>query len=629
MDAEYRTLIAETIDKRAKEYADLSDEIWGYAEPRFQEYESSRAQQEFFKSRGFSVKAGLAGEETAFIAEYGSGKPVIAFLGEFDALSSLQQEADCTERRPIPGKENGHGCGHHLLGTGAIGAALLYRDYLKENGTKVYIRDNIIYLSLSDMRNFFDKYIYVDEKYGKVISTYNSNIVTLDINNGQMHLNDGNVSTVQTPLKVDDVLYIPFSQMEEAYDATCTYISETDTVIIDTEDRDKTFATLAKDTNLKSRTRNLSRTIAKLEENEEVMIVEQDDDWSEVRTSKGKIGYINNSAIGSKSEVKSTKTEEDKSDEKINMFWDYFYAEESIPDRTGQSFEGVNVVSPSFFILDSNGEIRTNIGYRGEAYINWVHSNGYEVWAMFSNDSLQQLTSNIINDYEARENLILDIVELAKQYGLDGINIDFENMYREDEDIFSRFIIELEPRLRAVGKTLSVDVTAPDGADSWSMCYDRNVIGDVADYIVFMAYDQYGEASTEPGTTSGYEWVKVNLDKFVETEEIESEKIILGLPFYTRVWTTQNGELVRTDVVAMKNVDANIPTGVEKVWDEVTRQNYIKYDSNGYTREMWIEDIESYKEKLLLINEYGLGGVANWCKDMEPEEIWSVINANL
>lgn len=502
-------------------------------------------------------------------------------------------------------------------------------DYLEENNTKVYVKDNVTYLSLSDMQNFFDKYIYIDEKYGKVISTYNSNIVTLDINNGQMQLNDGNVSVVQTPLKVDDVLYIPFSQMEEAYDATCTYISETDTVIIDTEDRDKTFATLAKDTNLKSRTRNLSRTIAKLEENEEVMIVEQDDDWSEVRTSKGKIGYINNSAIGSKSEVKSTKTEEDKSDEKINMFWDYFYAEESIPDRTGQSFEGVNVVSPSFFILDSNGEIKTNIGYRGEAYINWAHSNGYEVWSMFSNDSLQQLTSQILNDYETRENLILNIVQKAKQYNLDGINIDFENMYMEDADVFSRFIIELEPRLKILGKTLSVDVTAPDGAESWSMCYDRNVIGDVADYIVFMAYDQYGEASTEPGTTSGYEWVKVNLDKFLETEEIEPEKIILGLPFYTRVWTTQNGNLVRTDVVAMKNVDTNIPAGVEKVWDEVTRQNYIKYDSNGYTREMWIEDIDSYKEKLLLINEYGLGGVANWCKDMEPEEIWSVINENL
>lgn len=503
-------------------------------------------------------------------------------------------------------------------------------DYLEENNTKVYVKDNVTYLSLSDMQNFFDKYIYIDEKYGKVISTYNSNIVTLDINNGQMQLNDGNVSVVQTPFEADGVLYVPFSQIEEAFDATCTYISETDTVIIDTEDRDKTFATLTKNTNLKSRTRNLSRTIANLEENEEVMIIEENDEWSEVRTSKGKIGYISNSAIGNKTEVHATEvTEENTSNEKINMFWDYFYNEESIPDRTGQSFEGVNVVSPSFFVLNSDGEIRTNIGYRGEAYINWAHGNGYEVWAMFSNDSLQQLTSDIINDYEARENLILNIVQKAKQYDLDGINIDFENMYMEDADVFSRFIIELEPRLKILGKTLSVDVTAPDGAESWSMCYDRNVIGDVADYIVFMAYDQYGEASTEPGTTSGYEWVKVNLDKFVETEEIEPEKIILGLPFYTRVWTTQNGNLVRTDVVAMKNVDGNIPTGVEKVWDEVTRQNYIKYDSNGYTREMWIEDIDSYKEKLLLINEYGLGGVANWCKDMEPEEIWSVINENL
>lgn len=503
-------------------------------------------------------------------------------------------------------------------------------DYLKENNTKVYVKDNVTYLSLSDMQNFFDKYIYIDEKYGKVISTYNSNIVTLDINNGQMQLNDGNVSVVQTPLKVDDVLYIPFSQMEEAYDATCTYISETDTVIIDTEDRDKTFATLAKDTNLKSRTRNLSRTIAKLEENEEVMIVEQDDDWSEVRTSKGKIGYIENSAIGEKKEIPAkVKTAENNETEKVNMFWDYFYSEESLPDRTGESYEGVNVVSPSFFVLDSTGAIRESIGSKGDAYINWAHGNGYEVWAMFSNDSLQQLTSQILNDYEARENLILNIVQKVKQYNLDGINIDFENMYMDDADVFSRFIIELEPRLKILGKTLSVDVTAPDGAESWSMCYDRNVIGDVADYIVFMAYDQYGEASTEPGTTSGYEWVKVNLDKFVETEEIEPEKIILGLPFYTRVWTTQNGELVRTDVVAMKNVDGNIPTGVEKIWDEVTRQNYIKYDSNGYTREMWIEDIESYKEKLLLINEYSLGGVANWCKDMETTEIWSVINENL
>ncbi len=101
----------------------MSDRIWGFAEPRFQEYDSSRLQQEYLKARGFSIRADLAGEETAFIAEYGSGKPVLAFLGEFDALSSLEQEADSTERRPVPGKTNGHGCGHHLLGTAAVAAS--------------------------------------------------------------------------------------------------------------------------------------------------------------------------------------------------------------------------------------------------------------------------------------------------------------------------------------------------------------------------------------------------------------------------------------------------------------------------------------------------------------------------
>ena len=124
MGTDFRKEIGTTIDQRRDEYTKISDAIWGFAEPRFQEYESTKLQQEFLKARGFSVKADLAGEETAFIAEWGSGKPILAFLGEFDALSSLQQEADCTERHPIEGKTNGHGCGHHLLGTAPVGAVV-------------------------------------------------------------------------------------------------------------------------------------------------------------------------------------------------------------------------------------------------------------------------------------------------------------------------------------------------------------------------------------------------------------------------------------------------------------------------------------------------------------------------
>ena len=133
MGTEFKDDIEGLIDKRSQAYTDISDTIWGFAEPRFQERESSRIQQEYLSSRGFSIRADLAGEETAFIAEYGSGKPVIAFLGEFDALSSLQQEPDQTEHCPIAGKENGHGCGHHLLGTASAAAADALKTYMEEH----------------------------------------------------------------------------------------------------------------------------------------------------------------------------------------------------------------------------------------------------------------------------------------------------------------------------------------------------------------------------------------------------------------------------------------------------------------------------------------------------------------
>ena len=140
MEKDFRAEIGALVENRKQAYTDMSDRIWGFAEPRFQEYDSSRLQQEYLKARGFSIRADLAGEETAFIAEYGIGKPVLAFLGEFDALSSLEQEADSTERRPVPSKTNGHGCGHHLLGTAAVAAVDALKTYMESHGLLGTIR---------------------------------------------------------------------------------------------------------------------------------------------------------------------------------------------------------------------------------------------------------------------------------------------------------------------------------------------------------------------------------------------------------------------------------------------------------------------------------------------------------
>ena len=312
------------------------------------------------------------------------------------------------------------------------------------------------------------------------------------------------------------------------------------------------------------------------------------------------------------------------------MFWDYYSQYVKAPDRTGQIIDGVNVVSPSFFYLDkTDGTLKENVGDAGIAYIEWAHSNGYKVWPMISNaEAGIKVTSTILNSYTKRQELIQSIVEKCAQYDIDGINIDFENMYEADKDKYSRFIIELVPRMLEMEIVTSVDVTAPDGDPNWSLCFDRNVLGDVADYLVFMAYDQYGTSSTKPGTTAGLNWVETSLKKIIEYDEVDTEKIILGIPFYTRQWTvSEDGTIKDRNVVSMMNI--KIPNNVEKQWDDTLKQYYIEYKSGKDTIKMWIEDGNSIKEKVSLVTKYNLGGTSCWRKDMETSNVWTIIKDEL
>ena len=294
--------------------------------------------------------------------------------------------------------------------------------------------------------------------------------------------------------------------------------------------------------------------------------------------------------------------------------------------------DGINVVSPAFFYLDSNGNLKENIGTSGKEYIEWAHNNGYKVWPMVQNagDGMLKVTSEIMNDYNKRQELINEIIVACVRYKLDGINIDFENMKQEDKDLYSRFIIELTPRIKDMGLVVSVDVTAPDGGETWSMCFDRHILGDVADYIVFMAYDQYGASSNKSGTTAGYNWVELSLNKFLKTEEIESEKIILAIPLYARLWTeNSSGNVIKQSAIPMKDIEKIVTSNISKQWDENLKQYYAEYKDGSYTKKIWIEDEKSLKEKISLIKENNLGGVASWAKDMETNNFWTFLKETL
>lgn len=491
---------------------------------------------------------------------------------------------------------------------------------------QVLIENNTIYLSQSDIENFFDKHIYKEDETNEIITTYGKKIAAIGFEKNSININGSDKEIYAHAIEKDGQVYLPISEMKDVYDVEIRNIEKTKVVTMDSLDREQKKAIVTSNLSVKSSTNFLTKTVDRIKKGDSVIIISSDKGYTKIRTEKGKIGYIKSKKVANGITVREEMKEEKQIEGKVNLVWDYYSNVGSAPDRSGTSIDGVNVVAPAFFYLDDDGNLKDNIGEKGENYINWAHDNGYKVWPMVSNaEAGLTLTSEIMNSYAKRQKLIEDIVDKCVEYKLDGINVDFENMKQEDKDLYSRFIIELTPRLKEMGLVTSVDVTAPDGGETWSMCFDRHVIGDVADYIIFMAYDEYGVSSTKPGTTAGYDWVKLSLNKFLQTEEIESNKIILGIPFYTRVWTTDPSGKSTSKTVSMKKTESVIPDGTQKQWNDDLKQNYVEYTDGNNKKQIWIEDIDSIKSKISLITENNLGGVASWQKDMELDEIWSVL----
>lgn len=498
----------------------------------------------------------------------------------------------------------------------------------------VYIdENNNVFLSLADVRNYFDKYIEYDKENGSIVTTSEINIAKMSTKDNKITINGQEEELNSSAIEKNETIYLPFSEIsEKVYDVDLEYIKDTNTIIIDSLDRKQEVANTTKETKLKYKPQTLSGTLEKLDANEQVVYIEETNNWAEVRSKDGTIGYIKKEDLGNVEVAREAKEYIDKVEGKVNLVWDYYSEYAKAPDRAGETMDGVNVVSPSFFSLErgSNGEIYDNAKDDGAEYIEWAHNNNYQVWAMFSNNSLKDTTSQILNDYEKRETMIENLMDLVEEYNLDGVNVDFENMNESDKDVYSRFLIELAPRLKKIGKTLSVDVTAPDGSETWSLCFDRNTIANVADYIVFMAYDQYGTSSNKAGTTAGYNWVEANIKKFLGQEDVDPEKIILGIPLYMRLWEEEDDGTAKPEVVNMRDMFDVLPENQVATWDEELKQYYVEYEEDGKKYKMWVENEKSVGEKINLANQYNLAGIAFWEKDRETnDEFWTFVKEQL
>lgn len=502
----------------------------------------------------------------------------------------------------------------------------------------VIVENGVVYVSTKDIANFFDDHIFYDNKYDQIITTSETKVATLKLNENKAKVNGSTVDLVASAKKIGEQFYLPFSEISESvYNVETTYIKDTNTVVLVSLDRELTYANSSKKNSVKSNPTMFSKTVDKIEKGDNVTVIPSkngdENGWTKVTTENGKIGYVKTTTLANTKKIRDNLEMGKQIQGNVSLVWEYFSKYAKAPQRT-EKIDGVNVVAPTFFSLadSEKGAIVANVGQAGQNYINWAHSNGYRVWPWVANEATNKedkdLTSEILNDYKLREKLINSIVSAVEMYNLDGINLDFENMYESDKDAYSRLVIELAPRLKELGKVLSVDVTAPDGSPDWSLCFNRNVIGDVADYVIFMAYDQHNQSSTEAGTVAGCDWVEANINKFLGQEGVKPEKIILAMPFYTRVWNVTDGGL-SSSAVDMKSQSTLIPGDAKITWDDSLKQNLAEYEKNGRTYKVWMEDAKSLKCKLDLVKKYNLAGGAFWRKDQETSDVWKVINENL
>ncbi len=359
----------------------------------------------------------------------------------------------------------------------------------------------------------------------------------------------------------------------------------------------------------------------------QLRLVERQEDWEVVATPDGFIGYVRfQDLTGEPEEVEESRDfvepeyTSQRREYEINLAWHQVASEEGNQTlaETLKGVSGVNVISPTWFsIKNADGDI-TNFAV--ESYVTRVHKRDMEVWALVDNFSESIDTYQVLSDSDSRVNLENNLIEQALRFDLEGLNIDFENMDEETIPHFIQFLREMSILCRKEGLVLSVDDPPPE---NYTVYYDRSAQAEVVDYVIMMGYDEHYQGSEEAGSVASFPWVEQGvLDTL---EEVPSEELILGIPFYTRIWYTQNAQ-VSSEAVGMDEAADFVKSNhIETYWSETCQQNYGEYEGKSGLYQIWLEDADSIAVKLQLIDDYHLAGVAEWKLGFENSAIWSTI----
>lgn len=427
----------------------------------------------------------------------------------------------------------------------------------------------------------------------------------------------------------DDTVYLNLTYIQQYTDIDAYISKEPYRIAIQYQFDNIKTVTVKKNTSIRYRGGIKSPVVTSVKKGAQLRLIEELDNWDQVATDDGYIGYIDKKNVGKASETTFDRNFEREQysyltmDGKVNMVWHQVTSTDAnayFADATA-NMTGVNVISPTwFYLLDTSGNI-ANIS--SADYVAQAHEKGLKVWGLIDNFTQEVSTTETLSNTAARQNIISQLIQAATSVGMDGINVDFESLSEDVGIHFLEFLRELSIECHKNNLVLSVDNPVPEDFTSH---YDRAEQGRVVDYVIIMGYDEHYVGS-EAGSVASLPWVEQGIQDTLA--EVPAERVINAVPFYTRLWRTTGGN-VTSEAIGMDQAQQVISeNNVETYWDKTTSQNYGKYDIDNSTYQIWIEDSQSIAEKVKLVSKYNLAGVSAWKLGFENSGIWQVISDNL
>ena len=427
----------------------------------------------------------------------------------------------------------------------------------------------------------------------------------------------------------DDKVYLNLTYVQEFTDLDAYITKDPYRIAIQYKFKNVKTVTVKKNTSIRYRGGIKSAILTSVKKGTKLRLIEEMENWDQVATDDGYIGYIDKKKVGEAEKTKferSFKKEEYSyltMDSKVNMVWHQVTSTDAnayFADATA-NMTGVNVISPTWFYLtDTSGNIAS---IASADYVSKAHEKGLQVWGLIDNFTQEVSTTETLSSTAARQNIISQLIQAAQDVGMDGINVDFESLSEDVGIHFLEFLRELSIECHKNNLVLSVDNPVPEDFTSH---YDRAEQGRVVDYVIIMGYDEHYVGS-EAGSVASLPWVEQGIQDTLD--EVPAERVINAIPFYTRLWRTTGGN-VTSEAIGMDQAQQTIAeNNVETYWDKTTSQNYGKYDIDNSTYQIWLEDAQSVAEKVKLVSKYDLAGVSAWKLGFENNGIWQVISDNL